>query len=173
MSRKNKQLVSLIETLKEFKAISNLEISRISSATTADKDINSKFEEGDMIAGGFRHEEVGFTFIDRCSSEMGLHRLSCQFNFEVDSLNSTLSKESIQSAIRRFELLKIGIKAIEIVTNQKQKDFTISFCIDLISSGDKKIVDRDAVISYIKILKTSADFFWGLYEKSNKDLNVK
>ncbi|RJL02697.1 hypothetical protein [Enterobacter chuandaensis] len=171
MSRKNRQLVSLTETLREFKALSELTISRISSVSGLDKDINSKFDDGDMIAGGFKYEDVGFTFIDRCSDDMGLHRLSCQFTFDLEDLNTNLSKTSIQSAIKRFELLKIGIKAIELDADEKK--FVISFCIDMISSGDKKIVDRDSVISYIKILKTSADFFWALYEKSTKDLNDK
>ncbi|HCR0216492.1 TPA: hypothetical protein OMS38_002419 [Klebsiella aerogenes] len=171
MSRKNKQLVCLTDTLRDFRAISDLKITRIASASGVDKDIKSKFEDGDMIAGSFDHEGVGFSFIDRCSDELGLHRLSCQFTFDLVSLNTNLFKESIQKAIKRFELLKIGIKAIELDVDENK--FIISFCIDTISSGDKKIVDRDAVISYIKILKTSADFFWGLYEKFTKDLNVK
>ena len=173
MSRKNKHLVSLLETLREFKSISDLEVSRVASASGAEKGLTSKFEDGDMIAGGFKYDDLGFTFIDRCSDEMGLHRISCQFTFELKELKSKLSKESIYRSIKRFELLKIGIKAIDLKTNDKDEEFIISFCIDLISSGDKKIVDRDSVISYIKILKTSADFFWGLYENSTKDLNVK
>lgn len=173
MARKNNQLVYILETLKDFKSISNIDISRVASLNGDKKDLNSKFEEGDMISGTFEYDNLIFSFVDRCSDIMGLHRISCPFNFEVKELKSKLSMSDINESIRRFELLKIGIKAILKDVNESGGEFSVIFSIDLISSGDKRIVDKDSVVSYINILKTSPDFFWDLYDRSVKEDNGK
>lgn len=172
MARKNKQLVSLLESLKQFKTIVELNVTKAAAHNGDAKDTDSKFVEGDMISGDFDFEGIKYSFIDRCSSELGLHRISCAFDYEVKRLSKeNVNKKALYEAAERFDLVRIGIKSV--IKKIESDSCSVLFCVDIISSGVKSAVDKDSISSYLSVLSASPDYFWDLYGRYSKEQNGK
>lgn len=172
MARKNNQLVSLLESLRQFKTIDNLIVTKAATHNGDLKDTDSNFVEGDMISGEFDFEDIKYSFVDRCSSELGLHRISCEFDYEVKRLSKeNINKKALYEASERFDLVRIGIKSV--VKKVEIQNFSVLFCVDVISSGVKSAVDKNSISSYLSVLRTSADYFWDLYGRYAKENDGK
>lgn len=157
---KKKRVVSLFLSILQIKAIKNIELD----------DEHKKFitgatpEDGDLIAGDFIYDNIKYSFIDGCSSILGVHRISCNFTFEV---KSDTSISAIEKHINNFNLYRIGIKASFI--SLEKETLKVQFSIDFISYSDGSFLSKDRIINSLDLLDSSAEYLWGSAKEIMKD----
>lgn len=176
MARKGAKLVSLLNTLRNIRTIDGLRIDKIKAKNKNTDDVNQNFSEGDLIAGSFQYQGDNFSFIDAPSSEMGLHRISCEFAYHKNLIRNDLTDKDINHAIKKFNDARIGLKVSrenEITGHDKDevevKDYTviINFMFDIITTGNPSAVDKDSILVAISILASAPDFFLDLISKDS------
>ncbi|MEB6635542.1 hypothetical protein [Kluyvera cryocrescens] len=157
---KKKKVVSLFLSILQIKAIKNIELD----------DKHKKFitgenpDDGDLIAGDFIYDNIKYSFIDGCSSILGVHRLSCNFTFEV---RSDTSISAIEKHINNFNLYRIGIKASFI--SLEKETLKVQFSIDFISYSDGSFLSKDRIINSLNLLDSSAEYLWSSAKEIMKD----
>lgn len=157
---KKKRVVSLFLSILQIKAIKNIEVD----------DEQKKFitgetpDDGDLIAGDFIYDNIKYSFIDGCSSILGVHRLSCNFTFEV---RSDTSISAIEKHINNFNLYRIGIKASFI--SLEKETLKVQFSIDFISYSDGSFLSKDRIINSLNLLDSSAEYLWSSAKEIMKD----
>lgn len=157
---KKKKVVSLFLSILQIKAIKNIELD----------DEHKKFitgenpDDGDLIAGDFIYDNIKYSFIDGCSSILGVHRLSCNFTFEV---RSDTSISAIEKHINNFNLYRIGIK-VSFISLEKET-LKVQFSIDFISYSDGSFLSKDRIINSLNLLDSSAEYLWSSAKEIMKD----
>jgi hypothetical protein len=157
---KKKKVVSLFLSILQVKAIKNIELD----------DEHKKFitgenpDDGDLIAGDFIYDNIKYSFIDGCSSILGVHRLSCNFTFEV---RSDTSISAIEKHINNFNLYRIGIK-VSFISLEKET-LKVQFSIDFISYSDGSFLSKDRIINSLNLLDSSAEYLWSSAKEIMKD----
>lgn len=159
MSKKKKN-VSLLASLLQIKAISNIEIDNNDI-----KFLNgTKPTEGDLIIGDFVYDDLNYSFLDGCSSELGIHRLSCNFSFEI---KSDIKQSSIDRHVNNFNLYRIGMKAA-FISLEKEK-LKVQFAIDFLTHGDDIFLSKNRVMNALYLLESSSEYFWSSAKEIMKD----
>ena len=157
---KKKKIVSLLPSLLQIKAISNIEID--------DNDVKflngAKPAEGDLIMGDFVYDGLNYSFLDGCSSELGIHRLSCNFTFET---KGNPKQTQIDKHVNNFNLYRIGIKA-GFISLDKEK-LKIQFAIDFLTYGDDIFLSKDRIINSLYLLESASEYFWSSAKDIMKD----
>lgn len=157
---KKKKAVSLFVSLSQIKAIKNIVLD----------DESTKFlsgahpEDGDLIAADFVYDNINYSLIDGCSSVLGVHRLSCNFTFEVRSDTTNIA---IEKHINNFNIYRIGIKASFI--SLEKETLKVQFSIDFISYSDSSFLSKDRIINSLDLLASSSEYFWSSAKEIMKD----
>lgn len=148
MSKKNKQLVSLLEVLRTFKTMSEFKIIKHSRLKDANPD--SKVEEGDMILVGFSYKSAKFQLFERISDTLGLHRLSLSINIDKNIIPESIVLEKV---VNDFNRSRLGVKLV--INTTSENDTVLTFSVEIISSGIKEAFDKDSIVNFIEILAST------------------
>lgn len=157
---KKKKVVSLFPSLLQIKAITNIEVD--------EDDVKflqgAKPIEGDLIIGDFVYDGLNYSFLDGCSSELGIHRISCNFSFDI---RGEVRQNLVDKHVNNFNLYRIGIKA-GFISLEKEK-LKIQFAIDFLTHGDDMFLSKDRVVSSLHLLESASEYFWSSAKEIMKD----